>query len=190
MLPIRSIPLPRPARPRLPRGLRFGRAEEPERLAKRGADDYPMTVADFGRATEARFVFAATQRGLLVSTPSCTLPSYDVVVDNGLRLFKVQVKGVHALTGKAFGPHHNRIYPVHLWPLRRKYPPRFDVCAVYMVDEDQWVFFDSSCCTRRTLVITTHGKHTRVGWEIFRPRTREKRAAPPEPFRRTTDGCR
>lgn len=105
----------RPRRP-LPRGLTYGRAEEPARIAQRGAQDYPMTIADFGRATEARFVFAAMQRGLLAFSPPSSLPSYDVIVDNGLRLFKVQVKGANAITGKAFGPYHSRIYRASIWP--------------------------------------------------------------------------
>lgn len=147
-----------------------GEQEDPERIDQRGADDYRLSRIEFGRAIEARFAFEALRRGLIISQPSGNNPSYDVVVDNGKRLFKVQVKGVHAVTGKEFGFGHNRLYRALLWGTGRKRPPRFDVCAVYLADEDQWVFFGARYRLRRCLVITTEGKNMRVGWEIFRPR--------------------
>jgi hypothetical protein len=148
----------------------LGPEEAPERIARRGTTDYTLTQAEFGRATEALFHYEATRRGLRVCAPAGAIPSYDVVVDNGVRLFKVQIKGLHARPTPYRCPRRNHVYSLLPWQAARKLPPVYDICAVYLADDNRWAFLDSAYRTCRGLAITTNGKHTKVGWEIFQPR--------------------
>lgn len=147
-----------------------GEQENPAQIARRGREDYAMTRHEFGRATEAEFVAEALRRGLVVSRPFDSGPSYDVVVDNGLRLFKVQIKGVTAGRTQTWVNYRNSAYRVSIWSMFRRVPPRFDVCAVYLATEARWVFFNYTVAWKRGMVVVSGGKHTRVGWEIFQPR--------------------
>ncbi len=45
-----------------------------------------------GETAELRFWWAATERGLIVSRPHGDSARYDFIVDNGRRLFRIQVK--------------------------------------------------------------------------------------------------
>jgi hypothetical protein len=146
--------------------LTLARQEDPAHLALRGSDGYPLTNLEFGRATEARFLHDALQRGLRVCCPFASGPGYDVVVDNGRQLLKVQVKGANpAYTKGSARP----TYRVALWSHGRPGRPKFDRCAVYLAGENRWVFFDATVARRRTFLITVGGKHDRTGWEIFSP---------------------
>ena len=48
---------------------------------------------DLGLLSELRFQLAAVRRGFVVSSPSGDNAPYDFVIDNGINLLKVQVKG-------------------------------------------------------------------------------------------------
>lgn len=50
---------------------------------------------DLGQIAELRFQLRATLNGLTVSKPFGDSASYDYIVDNGKRLYKVQVKSSH-----------------------------------------------------------------------------------------------
>lgn len=50
-----------------------------------------MLPVDFGTHAEALFCFRAIEKGLKVAVPWGLLP-YDLIVDNGKNLFKIQVK--------------------------------------------------------------------------------------------------
>ncbi len=49
--------------------------------------------ADIGAASEYRFASACLARGLIPSWPSTDSTAYDMVVDTGKQLYRVQVKG-------------------------------------------------------------------------------------------------
>lgn len=156
-----------PVRPTHPLSVHRGRQESHRQIRRRGIAGYVMTPQEFGRATEARFMHEALRHGLLVSKPFDSVPSYDMVVDNGHRLFKVQVKGITAYRPT---PGRRPRYYVPLWRGSRSVTPRFDVCAIYLRNDDRWVFRDHTVATLRSLAITENGKHDGTGWEIFQPR--------------------
>jgi hypothetical protein len=147
-----------------------GEQEAPERVALRGTDSYRLTPLEFGRATEARFAFDAACRGLLVSRPFDSLPSYDALVDNGVRVFKVQIKGVNPSRGINSVRYRRPQYYVSLWSYGRKRPPRFDICAIYLTGHARWMFLDASYRSRHTLGFGADNPLAQVGWEIFQAR--------------------
>jgi hypothetical protein len=127
-----------------------------------------MTPQDFGRATEARFLFDAQRRGLLVSRPFDTAPGYDAIVDTGSRLFRVQIKGARSAQG-ADAARRSR-FPVYRINVNRRdrRQPNFDVIAVWLDEDARWIFLPRSIRSKRAVYIFTYGHYGRRGWEIFR----------------------
>jgi hypothetical protein len=119
-----------------------------------------VTTCDFGRATEARFTLDAFLHGLLVSRPEADNPGYDRIVDNGKRLFRVQVKGATR------NPYGNKNYVVNINRAGRKLP-NFDEVAVWLDGESRWVFLPSRVRRLMQVQIAPSGKHTRRGWEVL-----------------------
>lgn len=122
-----------------------------------------MTSADLGAATEARFLLDAHRLGFRVSKPFTETPGYDMVLDNGRRLYRVQVKGVSLSRRKTYTPH----YAVNINRHRRT-RPKFDVVAVYLEQDARWVFLPRSVASQRQVNIFRGGKYARRGWEIFK----------------------
>jgi hypothetical protein len=119
-----------------------------------------MTQQQFGRATEARFTFDASLRGLNVARPVDSLPGYDVIVDTGRRMFRVQVKGAHR--------NSNRAYTINIQKHKtRNRTPEFDLVAVWLHDDARWMFLPRNVRRRALIRVTAGGKYSRTGWEIF-----------------------
>ncbi len=119
-----------------------------------------MTSGDFGRATEARFTLDASLHGFLVSRPEGDAPGYDRIVDNGKRLFRVQVKGVTR------SPYGKSGYAVNINRHGRK-RPIFDEVAVWLDGESRWVFLPARVRNMKMVRIFPSGRHARRGWEVF-----------------------
>lgn len=119
-----------------------------------------MTTSQYGRTTQARFLLDAHLHGLDVSIPFDSLPGYDVIVDNGRKLWRVQVKG--STIGR------DGRYSINIRKPGRARLPHFDVCAVWLARENRWVFLPRSIRTRVMIRLTPFGKFGGIGWEIFR----------------------
>ena len=118
-----------------------------------------MSPEKFGRSTQARFILDEHLNGLEVSIPFDSLPGYDVIVDNGRRLWRIQVKGV------TIGTRGN--YTVNIRKPGRP-QPNFDWCAVWMSRENRWAFLPRYLRRRTIVRLTATGKFSGRGWEIFR----------------------
>lgn len=123
-----------------------------------------MSPQDFGRATEARFLMDAHRDGLIVSRPFADAPSYDCIVDNGKRLFRVQIKGARATVLR-----NRPTYVLNINRIGRK-RVKFDVLAAWLEGESRWVFLPAAVSRRRQIYITPTGRNARRGWEVFRRR--------------------
>lgn len=130
-----------------------------------------MTFAELGRATEARFIMDASQRGLYPARPFSDLPGYDVIVDTPTKkLLRVQVRG--ARPSRTFSKRGSRGYRVNLTRKGRASASNWDVLAVHLEDENQWVFFLWNTIKRKPgtlLSLSRTGKNIAKakGWEIF-----------------------
>jgi hypothetical protein len=95
-----------------------------------------MTRKQRGEMAEAAFLARAAALGLLVSKPWGESSRYDLIVDNGRRLLRVQVKSSHragkdgAYTFHAYG-HAMRPYDAS----------EIDLLAAYVVPADAWYLF-------------------------------------------------
>lgn len=114
----------------------------------------------FGRAVQARFLLDAQEKGLEVLTPFDSLPGYDYVVDTGKKLLRVQVKGVHLCRRRGY-------YSVNFRRRAKTGPKIFDICAVWMADVQRWAFMPAYVGTKRIVRITSDGKYSRTGWDVF-----------------------
>lgn len=118
-----------------------------------------MTAAQFGRTTQARFLLDAHLHGLNISIPFDSMPGYDICVDNGRRMWRVQVKGCTMSNRGQYSVNINR---------HRGRIPNFDVVAVWLSRDDKWVFLPRSVRHRRMVRLRPNGKFAKKGWEIFR----------------------
>ncbi len=123
-----------------------------------------MTRADLGRAAEARFLLDAHERGLLVSRPFDSLPSYDCIVDNGSRLFRVQVKG--SRPSISLSRSGTNVYRINVDRDRTR-RIRFDVAAVWLSADARWVFLPSKVARKCAVNLRANGRYSRRGWEVF-----------------------
>lgn len=117
-----------------------------------------MSPEQFGRTTEARFLLDAHLHGLQVAIPFDSLPGYDLIVDNGHKMWRVQVKG------STIGSQGNYSLNIRKRGRRR---PNFDVVAVWMSRENRWAFLPRSIRRRIIVRLTPRGKFAGRGWEIF-----------------------
>lgn len=120
------------------------------------------THADFGRATEARFLLDAHRHGLIVSRPFDSARGYDAVVDNGRRLFRVQIKGAHLSDDSDGGAS----YHISSNPYRSR-RIKFDIMAVWLDDHTRWLFLPSEYRRRTTVKLSPYGKHSHRNWDVF-----------------------
>lgn len=93
-------------------------------------------TADIGNLSEAKVLTLLTQLGYKVSIPFGTGCSYDYVVDDGLRLLRVQVKTgrlrqgcVHFAAWSHNGSRGSR--------QKKRYTSRADIFAVYCPDNEK-----------------------------------------------------
>ncbi len=125
-----------------------------------------MTSNDFGRATEARFVMEAQLRGYTVARPFAEAAGYDVIVDVGHKLYRVQIKGARPMRVKM--PSGRLRQPEHRFTFK---PSRqFDIFAGWVDGEGTWIFLPSSQLRRvRQLALMTASPSRRsIGdWDIF-----------------------
>lgn len=125
-----------------------------------------MTGADFGRATQARFLMDAHSRGLLVSLPFDSFPGYDAIVDAGRKVYRVQIKGSHPSGKSAHGA-----YRINVSRHARRSHRKFDVLAVWLDNDQRWMLIPSRRCRVKQIWIhKTGSKFTRYSgnWGIFR----------------------
>lgn len=119
-----------------------------------------LGFANFGRATEARFLVDAQQKGLMVSFPFSGAPGYDAIVDTGSQLFRVQIKGCNTDMRR-----NECCININRYGRR---PPKYDILAVWVQvdDEGRWYFFGPK--TRFLKMLRVVPNTNRIGWDIFR----------------------
>lgn len=97
-------------------------------------------MLEVGEIAELRFALEARRRGLMVSKP-LTTARYDLVVDGGGRLSRVQVKAISK-------PEYGNTYHCHLTRglgSRSRYKANeIDFFALYLVTADLWYFVPSA----------------------------------------------
>tara|TARA_R110002153_G_scaffold20235_3_gene68955 strand:+ start:304 stop:687 length:384 start_codon:yes stop_codon:yes gene_type:complete len=124
-----------------------------------------MSRGDVGRVAEAQFVADAARRGLFVSAASTELPGYDVVVDNGTKLFRVQIKGSTSRLG-ATNPRHT-----YSWTATSKVSDsKWDIMACLTLENSEWFFYHpSQLLNMYRLTLFSSGKwfDSAYGWDVF-----------------------
>ena len=95
-----------------------------------------LTRKQRGEMAEAAFLAKASSLGLRVSKPWGESSRYDLIVDNGRRLLRVQVKSAHRTGGNGGYSFHaygntTRVYDAS----------EIDLLAAYVVPMDAWYLF-------------------------------------------------
>ena len=94
-----------------------------------------MTRKQRGEMAEAAFMARATALGLRVAKPWGEM-RYDLIVDNGSKLLRVQVKSAHRA-----GPYGGYLIQAHGCSTRAYNANEIDLLAAYLVPVDAWYLF-------------------------------------------------
>ena len=125
-----------------------------------------------GEIGEAAFLSKAASMGFGVSKPWGDSDRYDLVVDVGGRMLRVQVKSAHCVSASPGGGYHFRACPHKRVPYR---DDEIDILVAYIVPEDIWYVFPASAFnTMKSMrLFPTLGKKTskfeqyREAWGAF-----------------------
>ena len=132
-----------------------------------------MSPVEVGNMAEVRFVYDALGQQLHPCTPWSQQTGFDIVLAEPHRSFRVQVK---VCTGKIYG--RSRRFPaIGLYGSymssgrsgkRRKYrPDEFDVLAIWIRNENAWVFLTTGQIRGR-VTISLPPSLPRNDWDVFR----------------------
>ena len=104
---------------------------------KRGMGDGRRKIhsKDRGDLTEMRFMVAATWRGLVVAKPYGDNEKYDLIVDAGWRMWRVQVKGTGATHCRGFAVRSSWRTSMRQMPYT---PSQVDFLVVMVVGKGIW----------------------------------------------------
>ena len=91
-----------------------------------------------GEIAEAMFLAKAATMGFGLATPWGDSLKYDMVVDTGGRLFRVQVKSAHRVSASKGGGYHVRACSHRRRPYRAS---EIDLLVAYVVPLDAWYIF-------------------------------------------------
>ncbi len=91
-----------------------------------------------GEIGEAMFLAKAARMGFGIATPWGDSLKYDMVIDTGRRLFRVQVKSAHKVSASKGGGYHVRACSHN----RRAYRAKdIDLLVAYVMPLDAWYLF-------------------------------------------------
>lgn len=115
-----------------------------------------------GAVGEALFIAQCFAMNLVISKPFSDSLLYDVIVDNGERLLRVQVKTLY----------HEQTVENHRWKLSsntlKKYKTATDVLAVYIQPYDLWYIIPSTVIESNSLWFYPTTQNNNGKNEIYR----------------------
>jgi hypothetical protein len=91
-----------------------------------------------GEIGEAMFLAKAARMGFGIATPWGDSLKYDMVIDTGKRLFRVQVKSAHKVSANKGGGYHLRACSHNRQPYTAK---QIDLLVAYVLPLDAWYLF-------------------------------------------------
>lgn len=116
-----------------------------------------------GHTTELRFRLQCFERGLGVWLPEGSFHRADVIIDNGHRLLKIQIKGF-------YGQSASRYYEVKLCTNNVRYSKNdVDFFAVYILETNAWFILPFAASKRSFVVSPTHPQQDFLGaWDLLK----------------------
>ena len=95
-----------------------------------------VTTYDKGNISEGIAMSAYIKAGLMVSVPFGTVAPYDLIVDNGFRLYKIQVKTGWFIKGCIIYKRHRRVREAHPYAARPYTETEVDYFVIYYPPTD------------------------------------------------------
>jgi hypothetical protein len=118
-----------------------------------------------GEQAEAAFLNKATSLGLSVSKPWGDSERYDLIVDSGRRLLRVQVKSTRYVSAQRFG----FVIKMGCGGAALYTEDEIDFLAIYIVPLDLWYIIPvKACLNRRNLLFYPESKNLHGRYEKYR----------------------
>lgn len=123
----------------------------------------------FGEISELVFAVEALNRGLTVSKPLIT-NKYDLLVDNGKKIFRIQVK---ATTKPARGIGNYSIISSHGTKSKKLYNNKMiDFFAIYLADVEKFFIIPVSKVNQQKIYVSTTNKKNKYynylnNWKVL-----------------------
>lgn len=129
----------------------------------------PLSAKARGEWAELVFLQEARRRGFQVAKPIGDTAAYDVLLDNGRRIFRVQVKSASHVQDRGY-----KVIAAAGSRSKRPYTARdIDFLAAYIVPLDLWYIFPARAFSPRLSLWMFPGSHRglyepyRTAWHLF-----------------------
>jgi PD-(D/E)XK endonuclease len=125
-----------------------------------------------GEEGELAFMRRAIAEGFAIAKPWGDSERYDFILDNGIRLWRVQVRSTDREVHKGFAVHaYSKAGPKLMQLTARE----VDVIAAYLIPKDIWYIVPIEACTGKNLWFFPDGRKRsrfekfREAWDHLRP---------------------
>lgn len=124
-----------------------------------------------GELAEAKFVVKALEQDLLVSHADSKDCPYDKIVDNGQKIYRIQIKATSKLNEKMTGGNAYR-FSVAKGSRNKKvyHKSEVDFFACYVAPMDTWYIIPFKKITSKSLQLFTHVKNSKGKYEQYKER--------------------
>jgi PD-(D/E)XK endonuclease len=147
------------------RGAGRSRSQGPKSVQKRTTVQERKTARQCELATKRRgelselaFVYKAASEGLAVAKPYGDSERYDFILDNGRRLWRVQIKSTTTLLNGLYHINAGRHTNGSVVPYQ---PDEIDFLVAHMIPEDTWFLIPVSILEDRISILLAPQDHPR-----------------------------
>jgi hypothetical protein len=124
-----------------------------------------------GDYSEAAFLFKATSLGFAVAKPWSNSERYDFILDNGSRLWRVQIKCTASLRARGYDVQPIRAIYTRALGTKSKFaysPDDVDALVAHIVPVDAWYVLPIAACAHKSLRFYPDADCPRARFEKYR----------------------
>jgi len=140
------------------RGAGRSRSRGPKTAREKAARQRELTTKRRGELSELAFVYKAASQGFHVAKPYGDSERYDFIVDNGSRLWRVQIKSTTTLLNGLYHVNSHRRTNAGVIPYQLD---EVDFLVAYIIPEDAWFILPIDIIQSRTSLLFAPDCHPR-----------------------------
>lgn len=140
------------------KGAGRSRAQGRKTAHKKTACQRELTTKRRGELSELAFVYKAAAQGFAVAKPYGDSERYDCILDNGHRLWRVQIKSTTVLLDGLYHINAGRHTNGQVLPSQ---PNEIDFLVAHIIPEDSWFILPIDIIHDRTSLLFAPARHPR-----------------------------